>query len=338
MGAATQKSIAQELGISPSTVSRALSNDPRISLATRLRVAEAAKRLGYQPNLLAAGFRTGSSMSIGLIVLDITDPFYSHVARGVEDQAYGKGYSVILCDSDASTEREALYLQLMRNKRVDGVLITPVSEEIGARQELVDQGTPYVLIDALECPDDTSSVAIDHEKGASIAIEHLIACGHSRIGLFGGHLEIPSVRARFMGYKKTMSEAGLKWDRNWIREDALTMETAYLAMCEVLESGARLTSALFNSDLTAIAAKQALEERGMRIPDDFSLIGYDDVPMAARVTPPLTTVSQDKYQLGAISARILMHEIETRSESMHQKVVLQPKLILRGSSGPLASH
>ena len=331
----TQKVIAEKVGLSPSTVSRALADDPRISEETKRRVSEVAKQLGYQPNLLAAGFRTGSTGMIGLIVLDITNPFYSELARGVEDCAYERGFSVILCDSDGSPDKEALYLELLQSKQVDGILMTPISTEIGARQKLIERNVPYVLVDAYEVPDDASMVSVDHIRGAYMAVRHCIECGHSCIAFVGGDPKIPPVQMMLAGYKRAMSEAGLKYDPGWICQETLEMEGGYLAMSKLLDSKNPPTAALFASDLTAIAGMRLLEERNKKIPQDFSIIGYDDIRMGELVTPALTTVAQDKYELGRISARILIHEIKSDQNHMHQKVVLQPQLIVRHSSGRL---
>jgi LacI family transcriptional regulator len=248
----TQKKIAQELGLSPATISRALGGDPRISEPTRARVVAVAERLGYQPNLLASGFRTGSTATIGLIVMDITNPFYSELARGVEDCAYAQGFSVILCDSDGSPEKESLYLRLLQRRRVDGVLMTPISGDAEQRRPLVERGIPYVLIDAYHATDSASMVTVDHVKGAYMAVRHLLDCGHTRIGFIGGEAGIPPINMMLMGYRKAMAEAGIKIDPSWLCEETIEMDGGYQGMSKLMASANRPTAALFCSDLTAI--------------------------------------------------------------------------------------
>ena len=333
-----QVELARQLGLSSSTVSRALASDPRISKATRERVVEAARSLGYSPNLLAASFRTGSTMTIGLIVVDIANPFYSEIGRGVEDNAYDQGYSVVLCNSDGDPEKEARYVEMLHNRKVDGILLTPMCKDAGVLQRLANRDVPYVLIDAADVPDNVSAVTVDHVKGAYLAVRHLLECGHTRIGFVGGKLEIPPVQMMFQGYKKAMSAAGIKYESEWVLQETLAPQGGYAAVGKILQMENRPTAAVFVSDLTAIAAMKAVQERGLLAPRDLAIIGYDDIPMAAVVNPPLTTVAQNKHELGRISARILIHEIRTGTNCLHQHTMLQPKLIIRNSCCPASTH
>jgi len=289
--------------------------------------------LRYQPNLLAASFRKGVTNTIGLVVMDIANPFYSELARGVEDLAYAQGFSIILCDSDVMEEREALYLEWLCSRRVDGILMTPINQDAVSRAILRERGVPYLLIDANDATDNASTVTIDHDKGAQMAVQHLLSLGHTRIAFVGGDLRIPPVRMMFAGFRRALNEAGLKHDPNWIYEESTEMHGGYVAMQKLLELRNRPTAALFISDFTAIAAMSALEERSLRVPEDFSIVGYDNIRMGALMKPPLTTVAQDQYQLGQISARILIHEIRSGQGEIHQRVMLQPRLVVRASTG-----
>jgi LacI family transcriptional regulator len=332
----TQKELARELGLSPSSISRALANDPHISAETRARVREAAERLGYRPNLLAASFRTGNTHTIGLIVTDITYPFYSGLARAVEDYAYEQGYNVILCDSDGTLERENLYLEVLQSKRVDGILMTPISEEIGSRQALIDHGTPYVLVDVTQSLDAVSTVGFDHSKGMYLAVRHLIECGHARVGLALGNLKTPQFALMYAGYKLAMDEAGIKPDPAWVcqltLQQQLRSEGASLALERLLHLTNPPTAVVFSSDAAAVAAMRILAAQGKRVPDDLAIIGYDDTPLGAAVTPAVTTIAQDEYEMGRISARILLSEIEAGPDCTHQTVILQPRLVVRPST------
>ncbi len=332
--AVTQKGIARELGISVSTVSRALRGDPRISMETRKRVLDAARRLGHRPNLLAASLRTGVTRIIGLVVMDITDPYYGEVARGVEDCAHEHGYSVLLSNSDTSIEREDLCLEVLCSRRVDGIILTPVSTDVGGRQRLVDAGIPYVLFDALNVPDDASTVSSDHAEGVYAAARHLIGLGHQHIAFIGGDPELPPVRMMYAGYRQALAEAGLKGGPEWACMQVSAMEGGYSAAAHLLDGPNPPTGAVCSTDLMAIGAIQAIEERGKRVPEDFSLVGYDDISMASRVKPPLTTIMQNKRELGGICARILMHEIDAGPGCIHQQAVLKPRLVVRRSTSP----
>ncbi len=334
----TQKEIAEGLGLSPSTVSRSLADDPRIGESTRRRVAEFAQQLGYQPDLLAAGIRTGTTKTIGLVIMDITNPFYGQLARGVEDYAYENGYSVILCDSDFNLERESLYLTLLQNKRVDGILMTPIGGDKLGRQSLMERSTPYVLVDAYGATDEASIVTIDHVRGMYLAVRHLIEQGHTKIAFVGGELKVPPVQMMFRGYQKALNEANLALDRSWVCQESLEMVGGYNGMNRLLNLKSRPTAAVFVSDQTAIAALQALEEHGIAVPHEFGIVGYDNIPIAARVNPPLTTIAQNNYELGRISTRILIHEISAGPNCTHQQVLLQPDIVKRASSLRVVAH
>jgi DNA-binding LacI/PurR family transcriptional regulator len=219
---------------------------------------------------------------------------------------------------------------------VDGILMTPLSEEIGARRSLLDTGRPYVLVDAYGTPDGVSTVTFDHGKGLSLATLHLIDCGHSRIALVTGSHATPQFRAMLAGYKRALVEAGLRYDPALAYQvtmrQQLQMEGGTMAIGQLLALPNRPTAAIFSSDYNAVAALRVITQRGLRVPDDFAIIGYDDTPMGAAVTPALTTVAQDVYELGGISTRILLHEIRSGSGCHHQRVVLEPRLIVRQST------
>jgi DNA-binding LacI/PurR family transcriptional regulator len=336
MRSVTQKQLAKQLDLSASSVSRALADDPRISDETRNRVKEAAARRGYRPNRLATSFRKGSTHTIGLILIDISYPLYSSLARAVEDCAYEQGYNIILCDSDGTPQKEALYLEVLQSKQVDGILMTPLGEEIGARQSLLDTGRPYVLVDAYSTSDGVSTVTFDHAKGLCLATRHLIECGHARIALVTGSHTTPQFRAMLSGYKQALAEAGLRYDPGLAYQvtlrQQLQMEGGYLAIEHLLGLANPPTAAIFSSDYNAVAALRVMEQRKLRVPGDFAIIGYDDTPTGAAVTPALTTVAQDVYELGGISTRILLHEIRAGAECTHQRVVLEPRLIVRQST------
>jgi len=267
--------------------------------------------------------------------MDITNPFYTDLARGAEDCAHERGYSVILGDSDADLNREAFYLEVFKNRHVDGILITPINCEAVINSILEESNIPYVLIDAHEACDTASSVTVDHVEGAYQAVRHLISLGHKQIGFLGGAAQIPPVKMMLIGYRKALNEAGIKYNSDWVSEEGCDFESGYLGMHKLLDQPEHVTAALCTGDLTAIAAMKAINEHGLSIPQDFSLVGYDDIPLAARVNPPLTTIAQNKYDLGRISARILIHEIISGADSIHQTVVLRPKLKIRESTSLL---
>jgi LacI family transcriptional regulator len=330
----TQKQIAERLGLSTATVSRALKDDPRISAETTAQVKEAARDLGYHRGPRSRPARPDARGTVGLVVADVSQPFYGELARGVKAQLHEQEFDLIICDSDGSPWREAGYVELLCALRVSGLLVTPLTSDAAARQQCRPAGVPYVLIDAQQMPNGASTVSVDHVEGASLAVRHLIELGHVRIGFVGGALTLPPVQMMFRGFRRALSEVGLRFESEWICQETPDSEGGYRAVRKLLAGSNPPTAALFVSDLMAIAALAALGDAGLQVPEDFSVVGYDDIPMAAIVEPPLTTVAQDKFGLGRISSRILIHEIETGPGVIHQKALLQPKLILRGSTGP----
>jgi DNA-binding LacI/PurR family transcriptional regulator len=196
----------------------------------------------------------------------------------------------------------------------------------------VERGTPYVLVDAYGTGDEASVVTIDHIRGAYLAVRHLIEQGHTKIAFVGGELKVPPVQMMYRGYQKALNEAKISLDRSWVCQESLEMVGGYEGMVKLLTLKSPPTAAIFVSDQMAIAALQALEEHGIAVPHEFGIVGYDNIPIAARVNPPLTTVAQDNYELGRISTRILIHEISAGPGCAHQQVLLQPDLVVRGSS------
>ena len=332
----TQKELAALLEVSPSTVSRALANDPRISDEIRARVQAEAARTGYRPNLLAAGFRKGSTRTIGLIVADISYPLYSGLARAVEDCAWEQGYNVILCDSDGTPEKEAMYLEVLHSRQVDGILMTPLTDRSGPRRLLSSTALPHVLIDVCSAAEGVSTVGFDHSKAIPLAVRHLVDCGHTRIALITGSHDLPQFRAMIGGYRQALTELCLPIHSALTLQlsfkQQLRMEGGAAAIERLLSLKPSPTAAIFSSDYNAVGALQVLARRQVRVPEDFAIIGYDDTPVGAVVTPALTTVSQDVYELGRIGTRILLHEIRTGPACTHQSVVLEPRLVVRQST------
>ena len=330
----TQKQIADSLGLSSATVSRALKDNPRISAETTARVKEAARELSYWRGRRARTARPDARRTVGLVVADIAQPFYGELTRGVKSQIHDQEYDLLICDSDGSPWREASCVELLCALRVSGLLVTPLTTDAAARHQCASAGIPYVLIDAQHALSGVNTVSVDHVEGASLAVRHLIDLGHSRIGFVGGALTLPPVQMMFRGFRQALSEAGLRFESEWVCQETANSEGGYRAIRKLLAGDSPPTAALFVSDLMAIAALAALGNQGMRVPEDFSVVGYDDIPLAGIVEPALTTVAQGTFGLGRISTRILLHEIESRPGVIHQKALLQPKLIVRGTTAP----
>ncbi|MET8765235.1 LacI family DNA-binding transcriptional regulator [Lentzea sp. NPDC004782] len=321
------REVARHAGVSNATVSNVLNRPGVVAPATRQRVLAAIEELGFVRNESARQLRAGSSRVIAYVVLDAANPFFTDVARGVEDAAREAGLALFLCNSASDDGREREYLELLHEQRVEGILITPVDAE-----RLTDRGTPVVLVDR-ESNGTYCSVAVDDVLGGELAVTHLIENGHRRIAMIGGPLSIQQVRDRREGAVRALANAGLP-------ADALTfLETRGLQVAEGRGAGERLvglpasrrpTAAFCANDLLALGLLQSMTQQGLKVPGDLAVVGYDDIEFAAAAAVPLTSVRQPREQLGRTAATLLLAENEPDHE--HRHVKFQPELVVRASS------
>jgi len=327
----TLKDIAKEAGVSVNTVSRALNNKPDINFETKNKILEIARRLGYTPNMLARSLRSKRTGTIGLVVADISNPFYGSLVKGIENEAREKGYSIILCDTDEEYEKEQEAIQTLVEKRVDGLLIAPVQTKDQDIVELKRQKIPFVLIgrhfDILE----TDYVITDDVQGAFSATEYLIKKGHRRILFINGSLHISSAKDRLAGYKRALLENGVGYEDRLVRSDVVRMEDGYRIMKEILNNKNNITAVFAYSDLVAFGVIKALRETNLKIPEDIAVVGYDDIEFASTLEPPLTTVCIPRHRLGKEAVRILDKKIKEEFKGP-QGIALKTELIIRKSA------
>ena len=331
------KDIARQLNISESTVSRALSNHPRISDSTKKKVADLVKKLNYHPNLIAKSLKLKKTKTIGLIIGDITNPFYPEIVKGAEDIASRNDLNIILCNSDYNTEKELEYLNVLVGKRVDGILIMPAGKKLASILFLNENDISFVLIDTKpSIKIKTNCVYADQEYGANIATKHLINLGHSKIALINGPKTVSPCRQVENGFIKAMKKSHINIDNKYLKECDLKTSGGYKSMRELLKlkKNELPTAILFISDITAIGAYDAIYEEGLKIPDDFSIVGNDDIPEAKHFSPPLTTIAQPKYELGSKGINLLISELNNKENWSYKQTRLLPKLIIRKSTAP----
>ena len=331
------KDIAKKLNISDSTVSRALANHPRISAKTKAQVLGMAQKLNYRPNLIAKSLKIRSTKTIGLIIDDITNPFYPEVVKGCEEVANKNGLNIILCNSDYNQEKENEYINILLSKRVDGALIMPAGKKLPIIELFHEANTPLVFIDIK--PSDkinVSCVYTDQEYGAYIATKYLIELGHKKIALINGPENFSSCKQLESGYLKALSDYNIPLNNRFLKIFDLKSTGAYEVVKNILKLGKeeRPTAALFISDIAAVAAYDAIYETGLNIPEDFSIIGNDDIPTAKNFFPSLTTIAHPKYEIGKKAMEILISELEESKAHSFNQIRYIPELIIRKSSAP----
>ena len=323
--------VAREAGVSAQTVSRALNNKGEISVETRGRVLEIVERLGYRPNTLARGLVTQKTSTIGLVVPDIANPFFSEVARGAEDAAHQAGYTLLLCNSRENPVREMEALRTLEAQRVDGIILcsSRLSEdELGA---MLARLPAVILVNRESSGNDLRSVCIDDEAGARYATQHLLRTEHRSIAFLAGPPASHSGLRRAQGYRRALSEAGMPIDPALSVACTPHLEGGYNAARQLLSRQPEIDAFLCYNDLVAVGALQACAAQDRHVPEDIALIGCDDILLAGLVTPPLTTLRSDKRALGAEAIRLLLRRLAGCVDGC-ENVVLQPELIVRASA------
>ncbi len=328
------KDVASAAGVSLGTVSNVLNRPDKVRADTRDRVERVMRDLGFVRNESARQLKAGRSSSIGYIMLDATNPFFTDVAVGMEAAAEEAGLSLFLCNSDQRPERERAYLARLEQQRVQGVLITPIRADDPALGDLQRRGTPVVVVDRTRPAADCCSVSVDDLLGGRMAVQHLLELGHHRIGFVGGPLRIGQIRDRREGARRAMVEVGRPADD---LVDVLTgtpsLEDGIGAVERIAGmTAARRPSAVFcANDLLALGLLQGCVGLGIRVPDDLAIVGYDDIIFAAAAAVPLTSVRQPRHDIGRVAAELLVAE-STDPRHEHQQVVFQPELVARTST------
>lgn len=333
--AVSVRDVAAAASVSVGTVSNVLNRPDKVAPATVARVTAAITALGFVRNDAARQLRAGHSRSIGLVVLDVRNPFFTDVARGAEDRAAEAGMTVLLGNSDENTDREGAYLDLFEEQRVAGVLISPLADDLPRLQRIRDRGTTVVLVDR-EVPDQSfSSVAVDDVVGGRLAVRHLIDTGRRRIAFLGGPMGIRQVADRLDGARSAIAEAeGVTLEV--IETESLTVLAGRAAGERVRERAAsdRPDAIFAANDLLAMGVLQALMMQGsIDVPGEIALIGYDDIDFASAAVVPLSSIRQPAALIGYTAVDLMLKEAE--GETAHERVVFQPELVVREStSGP----
>lgn len=319
--------MARRAGVSPATVSRVLNSNGSVRPDNRELVLAAVEELGYRPNRLASNLRRLQAEMIGVVVSDIENPHFAEMVRAVEDAAYLRGHRVLLCNTDEDPAKQRDYLGVLAGERVAGVILSPTDARAPEITELLDQGIAVVAFDRRVSERRADVVVTENVAGVRLGTEHLIACGHSRIGFVGGPRRVATGAERLAGYEQAMTAAGLTPET---ADGGFREEAGRQAAGELIDRG--VSALLVANNLMTIGALQAVRQRRLTVPDDIALLSVDDPPWAELIDPPLTTLAQPVREMAAAAVELLLERIEARDgRRRRRRRVFELELRHRGS-------
>lgn len=325
--------VAKEAGVSIATVSKVINDTGRISEKTKKHVLEVMNRLHYQPSVVASALTGKQTHTIGLLVPDIANPFFSEVARALEDSAEEKGFNVIMCSTDNNDEKGKNYISLLLRKRVDGLIIATSFQDAETVKKLVEKNIPLVLFSTDIPALSVDMVSVDDYKAAFQSIDYLLSLGHKNIGLIAE--KATSSKYRLQGYKDALDSAGITVEDRYIHyTEAATIQSGKHLANLLFEEKNRPTAVFACNDILAAGVMQAAKERGIQIPADLSVIGFDNTILADICYPTLTTIAQPIQEMAEQTTSLLIHQIEHK-EKKKQRILLVPELIIRNSTASI---
>jgi LacI family transcriptional regulator len=333
----TIKDIAKLASVSPTAVSMALNHRPGVGEETRQRILALAREMNYLPNYFAQSLINKKSNSIGLIVTSISDPYYPELALGVEEICIERGYNTILCNTKRSLDLERQSLEMLRAKSVDGVILATVTKDDPNIQTLLDLEFPFVLVNRVitEPPAarKVNYVVMDSYSGAYEAGKHLWRLGHDRIGIIAGSTETSTGMERINGTVQALKDQGLNFDPDFLVECGYERDAAYRETMRLLNRNPAPSAFFAHDDNMVLGVREAILERGSRIPEDIALVGYDNIQTTALTGIDLSTITAKQYEMGTLGAKILLDIIENKQQNMINRIILETELIIRKSCG-----
>jgi DNA-binding LacI/PurR family transcriptional regulator len=323
--------VARLAGVSTATVSRALNGTGQIAPATRATIEAAVEQLGYRPNTIARSLVTKSTQTIALLLPDITNPFYAALVSGIQQTALAQGWTMLLCTTESDAEREELYLRVLRAKQVDGALVDGLVLPPDRIARFVEDGFPIVCLDRDIDSRSIPLVQVDNRLGGRIATRHLVDLGHTLIAHVTGAGELGISDERLAGYRDAITEAGLPVDFQLVEEGRFTDDGGHDAARRLLERQPDLTAIFAANDLSALGVMNAVAEAGRRVPDDVSVVGFDDLHLSAYTSPPLTTIRQPAVEIATLATEILIG-LTRGQQAERMRHLLEPELVVRAST------
>jgi LacI family transcriptional regulator len=332
----TIKDVATRAQVSFTTVSHVLNQTRKVNDATRQSVLQAAQDLDYVPSALARSLKSRRTFTIGLMLPNNSNPYFAEIARGIEDASFEAGFNVILCNSYDRPEKQVRYLQVLMEKQVDGLIVLTSGGPEQPGHPLSRIGVPLVVVDREVGDLGADLVEVNHRLGGEIATAHLLALGHTSVACIAGPLALSVTQQRLEGYRHALRAANAEDIQAQIEVADFSCAGGHAAMQRLLQQSAPPTAVFACNDLMAIGAISAASSAGRRVPDDLAVVGFDDIEWASHTSPPLTTVSQPKAELGHLAARMLFERL-AQPDTPPRKVILQPHLQIRASCGTCAT-
>jgi len=329
---ASMNEVAKKAGVSIATVSRVLNNSSSVNQATRVKILKAIKELKYQPSRVAKRLRSKSASGnlLGILIPDIQNPFYVDVLRGIEDVAYNNNYAIIMCNFGQDEKKEKLYLEILQSEGIDGLIAAPAREDDPQLIKMVKDGLPVVCVDRGLTEIDIDVVLVNNVEGAFKAVDHLIKTGYKRVAYISGLPAIPSSRLREKGYREALAANNVQFDQNFVKYGDSKHESG-VKLCEELLNMPIPPDAIFTgNNLITLGALETIHKKGLNIPKDIAIIGFDDMYWSNSLNPPLTAVRQPAYEIGKRAGELLIQRINEPQRSCIQ-MILNAELMVRSS-------
>lgn len=339
---ATIKDVALKAEVSVTTVSHVVNDTRHVSAKVRERVELAIRELGYVPNAMARSLKSNTTSTLGMLIPNSSNPYFAEIVRIVEDRCFGAGYTLVLCNTDDEPRRQSVYLQVLAERRIDGLIVVSTGEsgDNDLAKQLNGLRVPTVLVDREIANPVCDLVETAHMQGGLLAVRHLLSLGHKRIACIGGPVGVMPSEQRIEGWRMALAEAGATPDiakaDTLLWRGGFTSQGGYEAMHAILRTEQKPSAVFVCNDLMAIGALRAAHESGVRVPDELSIVGFDDIELSAYTSPALTTVAQPKERIGALAVDMLLERVGGKRRDA-RKVVLQPELCVRASTARHAS-
>ncbi|MHA6259786.1 LacI family DNA-binding transcriptional regulator [Sporosarcina sp. CAU 1771] len=321
--------VAKESGVSIATVSKVINNTGNMRDSTRERVKEAMKKLNYQPSMMATALTGKGTKTLGLLVPDISNPFFSEIAKTIEDRAHEFGMSIIICSTYEDLEKETKYLQLLQRQQVDGFIVASTFQDTTLLKDLKKRGFPLVMLTHDNAGLGVTSVSVDDFKGGYEATSYLISLGHTNIAIIAEHANSSSMR--IYGYREAHAAHSIECFDTNIYKTSATLENAKQVFNQIIDKGDMPTAIFACNDLLAIGVIQGAKEKGLIVPEDLSLVGFDNTILATTTVPALTTMAQPIYEIGKRVVDVILKEIK-ENKQLDERILFNPQLIVRGTA------